>query len=149
MKKSILCVVMTLLSIVGSYSQSWSIDVEANNCEWTDFNKKVQVPSFDDGEKVIITASGSWTSNGETFRYNGRQHSDPRHVCEKCWAMALLIRFSDDSGTTIKEFKNRKSISHTFRGNGKIEFICNDDMNNQKHCKDNRGHVTANVKKRN
>ena len=74
MKKSILTLVVIVFGITTSFAQHWSLEVQARNCEWTDFNAEKSVPSYDDGEKVVITASGSWISNGETFRYNGAQH---------------------------------------------------------------------------
>ena len=140
-----LIILTVLLISLNSFGQSWTIDVKANEPNWTSLHENSEAPNFAAGDRVEITASGSWISNGEEYTYNGKEHYDGRHVCTNCWTMALLVKIVDGDKTYLKEFRNNSRLTHRFKSGGTILFICNDDMTTPKHYQDNAKAVKAMV----
>lgn len=141
MKK--LVFVLFLIPLFGTAQVDYQTKVYANHCGWA--NSYLE---FESGDKITITASGGWKSNGEDFTYHGASngHRDPRAWEPEIAVMTLLIKIQDGAYSTIEHFNGKDRIVYTFQtNNGRIYFACNDDLKNAAHCGDNEGYVTAKI----
>lgn len=140
--RKLVCV-LCLIPVLGIAQVDYQTKIYANNCEWT--NSYLE---FEKGDTVTITADGGWKSNGEDFTYHGASngHKDPRSEEPSVPVMSLMVKFQDDAYSTIEHFYGKDKIVYPFKtNNGRIFFICNDDMKNAAHCGDNEGYVNVRV----
>lgn len=60
--------------------------------------------------------------------------------------MTLLVKIIDGPYTTKEHFAFREEIQYTFKtNNGRVLFLCNDDMKNPDSYGDNEGAVMARI----